>query len=66
MASTLLTLETRVRTKLASGEMAVFGDQWPLFVYTNLKYDPDDPWSGLFRNHILVWVSIPVVVYLHC
>jgi hypothetical protein len=26
-----------------------------MFVYANLKYDPDDPWNGLFRNQILVW-----------
>jgi hypothetical protein len=46
-----------VRTKLASGEMAVAGDQWPMLVYANLQYDPEDPWSGLFRNQILVYVS---------
>jgi hypothetical protein len=66
MVSILLTPGTRVRTKLASGEMAVSGDQWPMLVYANSKYDPDDPWSGLFRNHILVWVGIPVVIYLRC
>lgn len=46
-----------VRAKLASGEMAVAGDQWPMLVYANLQYDPEDPWSGLFRNQILVYVS---------
>jgi hypothetical protein len=52
---------TRIRGKLVSGEMLVSGDQWPLVVYANLEYDPDDPWSGLFRNQILVWVGVPVV-----
>jgi hypothetical protein len=63
---TLLTPWTRTRTKLASGEMPVrvSGDQWPMFVYANLKYDPDDPWNGLFRNQILVWVGISIITYL--
>jgi hypothetical protein len=64
VALTLLTPCTRTRTKLASGEMSVSGDQWPMFVYSNLAYDPDDPWNGLFRNQILVWVSIPIITYL--
>jgi hypothetical protein len=42
----------------------VSGDQWPMFVYANLKYDPDDPWNGLFRNQILVWVGISIVTCL--
>ena len=46
----------RVRTKLSSGEMAVSGDQWPLLVYANQQYDPEDPWEGLFRSQLLVWV----------
>jgi hypothetical protein len=45
-----------VRTKLSSGEMAVSGDQWPLLVYANQQYDPEDPWEGLFRSQLLVWV----------
>lgn len=44
-----------VRAKLASGEMAVAGDQWPLLLYANQQYDPDDPWSGLFRSQLLVY-----------
>lgn len=47
--------DPEVRKKLASGELAVSGDQWPMLVYANQQYDPDDPWSGLFKNQILVW-----------
>jgi hypothetical protein len=36
--------------------MAVSGDQWPLLVYANNEYDPEDPWEGLFRNRLLIWV----------
>lgn len=43
--------------KLASGKLVVSGDQWPMLVYANLEYDADDPWSGLFRSQILVWVN---------
>jgi hypothetical protein len=56
-----------VRAKLASGEMAVTGDQWPMLVYANLQYDPDDPWSGLFRSQILIYVSaVSAVVGSYC
>jgi hypothetical protein len=56
-----------VHAKLASGEMAVAGDQWPMLVYANLQYDPEDPWSGLFRNQILVYVSIiSAIIGLYC
>jgi hypothetical protein len=46
-----------VRTKLASGELIVCGDQWPMLVYANQEYDPEDPWNGLFRSQLLIWVS---------
>ena len=45
-----------MRAKL-SGELAVRGDQWLLLVYTNQVFDPEDPWNGLFRNWLLVWVA---------
>ena len=47
----------RIKEKLRSGEMAVSGDQWPLFLYRDCHYDPEDPWNGLFRSSILVFVS---------
>jgi hypothetical protein len=48
----------RVRAKLSSGEMAVRGDQWPMVVYANQEYDPEEPWEGLFRSQLLVWVGM--------
>lgn len=33
-------------------------------MYANLEYDPDDPWNELFRNQVLVWVSILIIAYL--
>lgn len=48
-----------MREKLSSGEMTVRGDQWPLLLFANQIYDPDDPWEGLFRSQLLLWVSIP-------
>jgi hypothetical protein len=47
--------DPEIRAKLSSGEMAVSGDQWPLLVYANQEYDPEDPWEGLFRSQLLVW-----------
>lgn len=46
----------RVKEKLRSGEMAVSGDQWPVFLYYGYNYDPEDPWNGLFRSTLLISV----------
>jgi len=48
----------RVCGKLSSSEMPVQGDQWPMLVYADQVYDPCEPWEGLFRSKILVWVSM--------
>ncbi|KAG1841724.1 hypothetical protein C8R48DRAFT_619982 [Suillus tomentosus] len=40
---------------LKSGETAVRGDQWPMFLYAGCVYDPEDPWKGLLRSEILVF-----------
>jgi hypothetical protein len=48
----------RVREKLSSGEMPVRGDQWPMLVYVDQEYDLQEPWKGLFRSWILVWVHM--------
>ncbi|KAG2049952.1 hypothetical protein BDR06DRAFT_984193 [Suillus hirtellus] len=39
---------------LQSGELGISGDQWPLFVYANEVFDPEDPWNGLLRSRLLV------------
>jgi hypothetical protein len=52
-----LTPWDRIRKKLSNGEIAVKGDQWPMLLYADQEFDPDEPWSGLFRNKYLVWAS---------
>ena len=47
----------RIREKLKSGEIMVAGDQWPRFLYEGYIYDQQDPWDGLLRSQILVYVS---------
>jgi hypothetical protein len=47
-----------IKEKLRSGEMAMSGDQWPIFVYHGYDYDPDDPWNSLFWSTLLVSVSL--------
>jgi hypothetical protein len=47
----------RIKEKLRSGEMAVAGDQWPIFLYQGYVYDPEDPWNGLSQSSLLVSVS---------
>ena len=54
-------MSSRIKEKLRSGEMAVSGDQWPIFLYQGYAYDPDDPWNGLFRSALLVSVSFILI-----
>jgi hypothetical protein len=49
-----VTLFVSVKERLKSGEMMVAGDQWPVFLYQDYAYDPEDPWEGLFRSSLLV------------
>ena len=48
----------RIKTKLRNGEIVVCGDQWPLFLYADYRYDPEDPWNSLFCSALLVSVGI--------
>jgi hypothetical protein len=50
-------LSYRVKEKLWSGELAVAGDQWPIFLYAGCEYDPEDPWNGLLSSYqsVFVW-----------
>lgn len=43
---------------LRSGNYSVSGDQWPILVYKDEVYDSENPWSGLFRNRLLILVSV--------
>ncbi|KAI6009083.1 hypothetical protein BKA83DRAFT_4505318 [Pisolithus microcarpus] len=44
----------QTRTKLMNGEIQVPGDQWPVFLYADYSYDPEDPWNGLLWSGLLV------------
>ena len=48
----------RTRNKLVNGQIQVAGDQWPVFLYANYSYDPEDPWNGLLQSGLLVCVCI--------
>lgn len=41
------------------------GDQWPIFLYKNYKYERALPWKGLLKSEILVRVSMSIFSYLH-
>ncbi|KAG1874272.1 hypothetical protein C8R48DRAFT_567448, partial [Suillus tomentosus] len=43
------------KQNLKSGEIAVRGDQWPIFLYARSEYDVENPWKGLLRSEILVF-----------
>ncbi|KAG1888384.1 hypothetical protein F4604DRAFT_2032929 [Suillus subluteus] len=47
--------DTRTKESLRSSEMLVCGDQWPIFLYANHIYDPEDPWCGLLRSRLLIY-----------
>jgi hypothetical protein len=44
--------------------MALSGDHWPIFLYHDYNYDPEDPWNGLFRNILLVKVDLAILFIL--
>ncbi|KAG1844357.1 hypothetical protein F4604DRAFT_1884454 [Suillus subluteus] len=48
-------LNAETKQSLKSGETAVHGDQWPMFLYARCDYDPEDPWKGLLKSEILVF-----------
>ncbi|KAL4063074.1 hypothetical protein J3A83DRAFT_4362664 [Scleroderma citrinum] len=45
-------------TKLTNGEIQVAGDQWPMFLYANYMYDPEDPWNGLLCSGLLISIRL--------
>jgi hypothetical protein len=47
----------RIKVQLQSGEIMVSSNQWPVFIYTGSKFDPEDPWKGMFRSAILFSTS---------
>lgn len=47
----------RVKAGLRNGDIVVSGDNWPIFLYKDYKYDSEDVWNGLLRSNILVSVS---------
>ncbi|KAG0692771.1 hypothetical protein DFH29DRAFT_985672 [Suillus ampliporus] len=46
--------DEETKQHLQSGVISVSGDQWPLFLYANKAYDPEDPWNGLLRTCLLI------------
>ncbi|KAF9238704.1 hypothetical protein BU15DRAFT_88319 [Melanogaster broomeanus] len=36
----------------------VAGNQWPVFLYANYMYDPEDPWNGLLHSGLLAFKHI--------
>ena len=53
----------RVREQLKNGDIVVAGDQWPLLVYADYEYNLEEPWEGLFRSKLLVWVRFLILLY---
>ncbi|KAH6896068.1 hypothetical protein BKA70DRAFT_1438761 [Coprinopsis sp. MPI-PUGE-AT-0042] len=49
-----LTQKKRIRDGLRAGSLIVAGDQWPVFLYKDFKFNKDNVWDGLFRSALLV------------
>jgi hypothetical protein len=43
---------------LRDAEYVVPGDQWPILLYQDYKFDESDPWKGLLRSKILITVCL--------
>ncbi|TEB24246.1 hypothetical protein FA13DRAFT_1756867 [Coprinellus micaceus] len=50
---------SNIRKQLRNKEITISGSHWPIFVYKNETYDPENPWKGLFRNELLIKASSP-------
>ncbi|EGO04387.1 hypothetical protein SERLA73DRAFT_148918 [Serpula lacrymans var. lacrymans S7.3] len=42
------------RTKIRNGEMEITGEQWPVVLYAECHYDPDEPWVGFVCGQLLL------------
>ncbi len=49
---------SRFQNKLLNNKVRVTAEDFPALLYPDGAYDPDDPESGLFRNPVLVRVSL--------
>ncbi|KIM61385.1 hypothetical protein SCLCIDRAFT_122130 [Scleroderma citrinum Foug A] len=43
---------------LMNGQIQVVGDQWPIFLYLDYAYDPEDPWNGLLQSSLLAFKHV--------
>ena len=59
-------IHSRIKQQLQNGDLMVAGDHWPLLVYRDHVYDPENPWNGLFRSVILVSVSFTPNNHTRC
>ncbi|KAG1896202.1 uncharacterized protein F5891DRAFT_1130398 [Suillus fuscotomentosus] len=50
--------DPETKENLRSGKMLVCGDQWPIFLYAQYTYDPDDLWCGLLRSLLLAYKHV--------
>ncbi|RDB24406.1 hypothetical protein Hypma_008496 [Hypsizygus marmoreus] len=46
--------DPEIRRQLKEDLLVPSGDSWPILLYADFVYDPDDPWKGLFRSSLLV------------
>ncbi|KAF8834050.1 hypothetical protein BDN67DRAFT_992738 [Paxillus ammoniavirescens] len=45
---------SKIKSTLINGQIQVAGNQWPVFLYANYTYDPEDLWNRLLHSGLLV------------
>lgn len=61
----VLTSRFSIKQQLKNKELAVPGNHWPLFLYRNEAYNPEEPWRGFCRSKLLVCVRSFMRSYWH-
>ncbi|KAI0310927.1 hypothetical protein OF83DRAFT_1069701 [Amylostereum chailletii] len=51
----------KTREALRTGSLSVPGNHWPVLLYVDLEYDPNDPWNGFMKSKVLVYVQVSVI-----
>lgn len=46
--------DEEVREQLRNKEISVSGEDWPVFLFRDEKFDSEEPWRGLLRSRLLV------------
>ena len=58
-------MSIRTRKGLRNGDITVSGESWPIFLYEEHTFNPENPWEGLLQGRLLVTVSRNALMLVH-